>query len=181
MMRLKGVRYGLNFRQCYYTIDPQGHVDTLWRLPPDWKDHATREGIDKLVEQAMARSLSKPGFETAEVLFEDNFDDGSVAGWTFLEGAQTQRLTAALAGDSLTRSMVYRYGAESWASPNYLLNSFQDGVPVSVKVPRDPSTGLHRLPYHDKTLIEIGVVNGRLRLRCASLYRVNAIGELVAA
>ena len=155
----------------YYTVDRRQRIETLWKLPPDWKDLNTLENVEKIIENVTKQTPSRPRFRTAEVLLEDNFDDGSVAGWTFLQGAQTQRLTAPLAGDSLTRSMVYRYGAESWASPRFLLDTFQRGIPQSTPIPRDPDRGLFRRPCRDGTLIEFGATGGRLRLRGASLYR----------
>ena len=124
-----------------------------------------------MIDKVQKQTLPRPQFRTAEVLMEDNFDDGSVAGWTFLQGSQTKRLTAPLAGDSLTRSMVYRYGAESWASPQFLLEGFAQGIPQSVPIPRDVRSGLFRRPCRDGTLIEFGAIGGRLRLRGASLYR----------
>ena len=155
----------------FYTIDAEQRLDTLWRLPPEWKERNTLSHVEKLIQQVQEHVQPRPRFKTAEVLMEDNFDDGSVAGWTFLQGSQTQRLTAPLAGDSLTRSMVYRYGAESWAAPHFLLEGFQRGLPQSVQIPQDSRTGLFRRPCRDGTLIEFGAIDGRLRLRGASLYR----------
>ena len=75
------------FAKFYYTVAEDGKIISIFGFPPEMQKHATLPQFEKLILDEINRPRPKPvEYKTAELLFFDDFDDGSMAGWTFLEG-----------------------------------------------------------------------------------------------
>lgn len=140
----------------YYLVDQDGAIRSIFGFPPDLREHATLAGFDKLILDEVARPPPKQvEYRPAETLFFDDFDDGSMAGWVFLEGERGFR------GEPINH-----WNDEIWVGPNSVLRNKppkgEEGPPT--RLARDPQTGALRGELNG-TPVEMGVFDGRLRLR----------------
>ena len=158
------------FAKFYYTIAQDRSIHSIFGLPAEMEKYARMPEFENLILDEIGKARPKPAaFKTAEVLFVDDFNDGSLAGWTFLEGErgffhmpQEQKRVA----QEKNPNWVHAWNDETWVGPGSVIhNVLPDGTksPDS-RVAQDLTTGM----FHgekDGTPIEFGVVNGRLRLR----------------
>lgn len=144
------------FAKFFYAIRADGAIVSIFGFPPDLREHATLERFEKLIIDTVRRpSPEKVPYRLGEVLFLDDFDDGSMAGWTFLEG-----------GRGFMDEPYTQWNDETWVGPySVLRNRMPDGKEnPPTRMTRDRITGVLR-GERNGTPIEIGVFNGRLRLR----------------
>ena len=139
----------------FYTVAKDGSIDCLPAFAPDMKPYATLDCIEKMIIDEVNRSTEAPSFKEGELLFQDGFEDGSLAGWIFLIGAQSE---------------VRRGGWEAWIAPTNVV-SYDDKRTIR-EMERDPKTGLYRFDHaNHRSVSEIGIINGRLRMRSSRLHR----------
>ncbi|MAG85684.1 hypothetical protein CMK10_16160 [Candidatus Poribacteria bacterium] len=139
----------------YYSVEKDGQVSSIFDFPPEMGTHtATVEQFEILISKALKKSRpSRRRYELGTVLFTDDFDDGSLAGWTFLEGTKIRQ-------PHKTGAFIWRDAVGYlWVGPE----TIQDPE-LEFHVARDSKTGLFHGERHS-TPIEFGIVNGRLRLR----------------
>lgn len=156
------VHYAVPF---YYTVEKDGTVTSAFGFPPDMQPYTKIERLEVVIVEAANRPQPQPPrFKLGEVLFTDNFDDGSLAGWTFLEGSRTLKKPPPV-GIGFEFEML-------WIGPHSVLENDRGfaGEPPTTTLTRDPQTGLYT-GKHNNTVIEIGVANGRLRLRSSHALR----------
>jgi hypothetical protein len=158
------------FAKFFYTIAQDGSIHSIFGLPPDMQKYAKMPEFENLILDEIAKPHPRPtAFKTAEVLFVDDFNDGSLAGWTFLEGERgffnipQENKQVARAKNA---NWPHDWNDETWVGPGSVIHNV---LPNGAKSPdsrvtQDPASGM----FHgekDGTPIEFGVVNGRLRLR----------------
>jgi len=146
----------------YYVVEKDGSITHAFGLPPDLQQHATLPMFSALIREAAARpQLTTPAFQLGEVLMTDDFDDGSLAGWTFLSGKRGFG----------KKPVEYSLDVE-WLAPNAtLINHMKfPGEPPTTTLQRDPKTGLYT-GRHNNTVIEFGVAEGRFRMRSSHIWR----------
>lgn len=139
----------------FYSIEKDGTVGSIFRFPPEMAAHATTlECFEKLIASALhAARPARRGYRLGEELLTDNFDDGSLAGWTFLEGGKIRK-------PHQTGAFTWRDAVGYlWVGPRTIKDPS-----LQFNVTRDPATGLFRGQRH-ATPVEFGIVQGRLRLR----------------
>lgn len=133
----------------------------------------TLAGIVKELAQGGTTSSRPVEPKADELLFSDDFNDGSFAGWTFLEGERRS-------GSIVPGGSPADFGnGELWVGPHTVLRPLGDSrASTTTGIRRDPRTGalhgeLNGVP------VEIGVFDGRLRLRAGSrgLHIVAAAGD----
>jgi hypothetical protein len=158
------------FAKFYYTIAPDKSIHSIFGFPPEMQQYAKMPAFENLILNEVGKPHPKPAaFKTADVLFRDDFNDGSLAGWTFLEGERgflkmTQEQKRVLRATA--PNLPHNWNDETWVGPGSVIhNILPDGTasPDS-RVTQDPTTGI----FHgakDGMPIEFGVVNGRLRMR----------------
>ena len=154
------VRY---FCTSYYRVDRaagvvRGHVT----FPPSLQAYAPIERFERLILEELARPLPPaPQYQLGSVLMQEDFDDGSLAGWTFLQG-EAEPLPG---------------GMEKWMSPTraFIAAGPPGGEPVIGKPTRDPTTGIYfRIDQGsapDQRSTWFGVVDGKLRLKTSSIHQ----------
>ena len=150
----------------YYSVEKDGRVSSIFDFPPEIASRAqTLERFEALVGEAVAapRSPSRR-YQLGDILLADDFDDGSLAGWTFLEGTKIRQ--------------PLKTGGFTWrAAVGYLWVGPQTVKDPTLKfrVARDPQTGLFR-GERSGTPVEFGVVDGRLRMRSRHLlHHITAV------
>ena len=152
------------FADFYYLVLKDERIESIFGFPPEMRKHATLEGFERLiVEQAERPADNFDDWRTAETLFTDDFEDGSLAGWVFLEGERGFREPS---DDAERVRKLESWNDVIWVGPaSVLRNVMPDGKenPSTRMVP-DPQTGMLS-GLLNGTPIEIGVADGRLRLR----------------
>ncbi len=146
----------------YYSVGADGAVRSAFGVAPDLRPSMKLDRFEKLILDEVSRPAPKrPRFRLGEVLMTDNFDDGSLAGWTFLVG-----------GRGFTEPPVSQKFDVLWIGPNSTLRNVLEfkGEPATTRVVRDPKTGLYKC-RHNNTVVEFGVANGRLRMRSSHVWR----------
>lgn len=146
----------------YYVVENDGSITTAAGFPEEMQAYATLEEFESLIRDEVSRPQpTKPRLQLGETLMTDNFDDGSLAGWTFLVGDR-----------GFTEKPVEQKHDVSWLGPNSTLQNnlgFEGEAPTTTLV-RDPQTGLYT-GRHNNTTIEFGVVDGRLRMRSSHIWK----------
>jgi hypothetical protein len=180
---LNGEKYHY-FAKFYYCVAQDETISSLFGFPPEMRPYLTLPAFEKLIVDEVNRPHPKPAaFKTAEVLFADDFNDGSLAGWTFLEGMRGMRTMRSVMDEgkpatgaasspapnpwnSVETVPSMSWVDETWVGAGSVLhNMLPDGTVLpDTRMTRDPATGMIR-GEKSGTLVEIGVVNGRLRLR----------------
>ncbi len=146
----------------YYVVEPNGTITTAHGFPEEMQSHATLSAFESLIADEVSRPPTVvPRFRSAETLMTDDFDDGSLAGWTFLVGDR-----------GFTDKPVEQKHDVSWIGPGTTLinNLGFEGEPPTTTLVRDPETGLYS-GRHNNTVVEFGVDNGRLRLRSSHIWK----------
>jgi hypothetical protein len=150
----------------YYSFGKDDRVSSIFDFPPPMRVHAaTVEQFEALIAEALRRPhLPRRHCKLGAVLFTDDFDDGSLAGWTFLEGTKIRKRHKT--GEFVWRDAV----GYLWVGPDTVKDP-----KLEFHVTRDSKTGLFRGERHS-TPVEFGVVNGRLRLRSHHyLHHITAV------
>jgi len=146
----------------YYVVEQDGSIVSAFGFPQEMQAHATLAKIEALIADEVNRlPPARPRFRLGETLMTDDFEDGSLAGWTFLVGER-----------GFTGKPVEQKHDVLWIGPNTTLNNnlgFQ-GEPPTTKMLRDPKTGLYT-GRHNNTVVEFGVAEGRLRLRSSHIWK----------
>lgn len=149
------------FVPFYYVVKDDGAIYSAFGFPPDLQAHAQIDKFEKLIIDVASRpQQAPPKFRLGEVLLTDDFDDGSLAGWTFIEGQRGFK-------ENPTRTQF----DVLWAGPNTVFENelkFED-EPEKSPVKLDPETGLYRAQTNHTT-VEFGVANGRLRMRTSQVW-----------
>ncbi len=146
----------------YYTVAADGAINSAFGFPPAMQAQAKLPLFAKFISEQVNRPRRKrPHFKTAEVLFTDDFNDGSLAGWTFLTGRH-----------GFTEPPLNRDIDVMWIGPHTVLDNNMKfaGEPPTVALERNPKSGLY-FARHNNTTIEFGVVEGRLRMRSSHIHR----------
>ncbi len=146
----------------YYTVEKDGAIGYAFGFPPDMREHARLDRFEKLIVDEVKRPRpTKPKFKTADVLFFDDFDDGSLAGWTFLVGER-----------GFKKEPFKQQFDVLWIGPDSIIdNELRDeGEPEKVKLAWNAERRLYHA-HRNHTDIEIGVVEGRLRLRTSMIWQ----------
>jgi len=149
------------FARFFYCIAKDGTIGSIFGFPPEMRPYLTLPAFEKLIMDEVHRPKPlKIGHKTAEVLFSDDFNDGSLAGWTFLEGER------GFWGIPVKDHPFNVWNDETWVGPKSVLrNKLPTGKEnPPTRMERDPNTGVLR-GLRNGLPIEIGVFNGRLRLR----------------
>jgi len=145
----------------YYVVEQDGSISSAFGFPDDMQAHATLSKIETLIADEVNRQpLTKPRFKLGESLMTDDFDDGSLAGWTFLVGKR-----------GFTQKPVEQKHDVLWIGPNTSLNNnlgFEGEAPTTT-IARNPKTGMFS-GRHNNTVIEFGVTKGRLRMRSSHIW-----------
>ena len=144
------------FAKFYYIVGEDGKISSIFGFPPEMQRHATLPEFETLILDAVSGPRPEPvEYRTAETLFFDNFNDGSMAGWAFLEGER-----------GFMEEPYNQWNDVTWVGPHSRLrNKPPDGEEKPATwMTRDPATGVLR-GERNGTPIEIGVFDGRLRLR----------------
>ena len=140
-------------------------VQPLLGVPPSMRPFSRFEQFTRMIrEEVEGKVESTPAYLLGEVLFEEDFNDGSLAGWTFIEG-EAEPLPG---------------GLEEWMSPTraVLRGPVRDGTLTLGCPVRDAKSGLlfkkddglDPFDAHaDGRETWFGVTNGRLRLRTSSI------------
>ncbi len=145
----------------FYRIRDGRIVGSPFSLSKELEAHGKLGAFERLVSKLVddERRTKPPAYRLGKVLFFDDFDDNSVAGWTFLVGHR-----------GAPEEIDSFYG-EKWVGP---------GLRWTHKYPkakrghrgrlmRDPETGNYE-GVLDMAKIQIGAYDGRLRLRCGRLW-----------
>lgn len=144
------------FAKFYYTVSKEGAVSSIFGFPPEMKPYTILEKMEALILEEVNRPKPEPvEYELGEVLYFDDFDDNSVAGWTFLEG-----------GRGFMEAPHNQWNDEVWIGPHTVL---RNKLPSGEEKPRtriscDRATGLF-MGKRNGTPIEFGAFNGRLWMR----------------
>ena len=146
----------------YYTIERDRTVGSAFGFPPEMREFTSHvDRFEELIRDQVNR-LQPPQmkYETAEVLFTDDFDDGSLAGWTFLVGER-----------GLKKEPIGTQFDVIWIGPHSTVDNELHGKDEAdtVRMALNPETGLYYAHRND-TEIEIGVVDGRLRMRSSNIW-----------
>ena len=137
----------------FYHVAADGRVSSNVPFPPDLARQSSLVQIEAIILEEIKRSLPNQQYKPGKVLFFEDFEDGSLAGWTFLQGVQDPRPD----------------GTETWIAPNYVFRWDSRAVH---KAKLNPKTGLYYFKHRDReTLSEFGIVNGRLRLRTSRVLQ----------
>jgi hypothetical protein len=159
------------FVKFFYSIAKDGTIGSIFGFPPEMRPYLTLPAFEKLIlDEINLPRPKKVEFKTAEVLFSDDFKDGSMAGWTFLEGERGF-------WDVPPKDAPFNlWNDETWVGPQSTLrNKLPNGKEnPPTRMERDPKTGVLR-GLRNGLPIEIGVFNGRLRLR-GGHYWLHIIG-----
>jgi hypothetical protein len=128
--------------------------------------------LDSLIRRIVAQQRRAGSFEDeyvlGEVQFADDFNDGSMAGWTPLTGS---RCYAPPEGISRTAPVPPSSRSELWLGENLRwTNAFPSGLSGTVgQLIRDPATQ-NLEGTCDGVKLELGVYDGRLRLRTSHVH-----------
>ena len=137
----------------FYRVGTDGTVRGVTPFAADLQPHATVERFEALIRDEVQRTEPAPRYRLGEVLLTDDFDDGSLAGWMFLEGTQGPRSG----------------GSENWMSSTYVKRYSRE---PAATMQRHPDTGLFYFKHSDReTISEFGIINGRLRLRTSRVLQ----------
>ncbi|HIA69930.1 TPA: hypothetical protein EYN98_28600 [Candidatus Poribacteria bacterium] len=137
----------------FYRVGADGRVSSNVPFPLDMARQSSLARIESIILEEVKRVPLGQRYKLGEVLFSEDLDDESLAGWMFLQGVQDSRPD----------------GTETWIAPNYVFRWDSRAVH---RAKRNPETGLYRFKHRDrKTLSEFGVVNGRLRLRTSRVLQ----------
>ena len=137
----------------FYRVGADGRVSSNVPFPLDMARQSSLARIESIILEEVKRVPLGQRYKLGEVLFSEDLDDESLAGWMFLQGVQDSRPD----------------GTETWIAPNYVFRWDSRAVH---RAERNPETGLYRFKHRDrKTLSEFGVVNGRLRLRTSRVLQ----------
>ena len=137
----------------FYRVGADGVVRGATPFAADLQAHAGVDRFEALILDWVQRPDPSPRYVHGEVLLVDDFDDGSLAGWMFLEGTQDPT----------------PWGSENWISTTYVKRYGDD---PDIPMQRHPETGLFYLKHADRqTMSEFGIVNGRLRLRTSRVLQ----------
>jgi len=145
----------------YYTVEEDETVGSAFGFPADMREHTPIDRFEKLILDEVNRPRPpQVDYETAEVLFTDDFDDGSLAGWTFLVGER-----------GFKEDPINQQFDVLWIGPDSIVDNelHAEDEPETVKVAFDPDRGLYHA-HRNSTEIEIGVVDGRLRMRSSNIW-----------
>jgi pimeloyl-ACP methyl ester carboxylesterase len=149
------------FAKFYDTVAADGTIGSIFGFPPEMQPYLTLPAFETLILDEVNRPRPKKvEFAAAEVLFSDDFNDGSLAGWTFLEGER------GFWDVPPEKAPFNLWNDETWVGPNSVLrNKLPNGKEnPPTRMERDPATGILR-GVRNGLPIEIGVFDGRLRLR----------------
>ncbi len=145
----------------YYVVEQNGQVTSAFGFPADMRKHTQVDRFERLItEAAKTAPIVAPPHRLGNVLLVDDFDDGSLAGWTFLEGRR-----------GFQEDPVNTQFDVLWAGPTTVFKNelkFDDEPPESPVV-RDPETGLYKAQTNH-THVEFGVADGRLRMRTSQVW-----------
>ena len=126
----------------FYRVGADGRVSSNVPFPLDMARQSSLARIESIILEEVKRVPLGQRYKLGEVLFSEDLDDESLAGWMFLQGVQDSRPD----------------GTETWIAPNYVFRWDSRAVH---RAERNPETGLYRFKHRDrKTLSEFGVVNG---------------------
>jgi len=144
----------------FYVIRDGAVVGSPYPLSEELAKHRELADFERLIERIVAlppKQLDR--YVPGKVLFFDDFDDGSYAGWTFLTGAR---------GDE---TMIESFYGEKWVGPGLRWkNKYPEDKRGSWgELTRDENTGNYE-GVLDGAQLQIGVYDGRLRLRCSRLW-----------
>jgi len=145
----------------YYTVEEDGTIGSAFGFPADMRAHTRVDRFEELILDEVNRPHPvQAKYETAEVLFFDDFDDGSLAGWTFLVGDR-----------GFKKEPINQDFDVIWIGPDSIVDNELHGEdePATVQMTLDPKTGLYHAHRND-TEIEIGVIDGRLRMRSSNIW-----------
>ncbi|MBN1422578.1 MAG: prolyl oligopeptidase family serine peptidase [Planctomycetes bacterium] len=153
------------FAKFFYAVAPDGSIGSIFGFPQEMRPYLRLSAFEELIAEAVARPAAPaPAYEPAEVLFFDDFDDGSLAGWAFLEGER-----------GFLGERLHHWDDETWVGPGSLLRNLppsgRESPPSWVRY--DPDEHVWR-GERNGTPIEIGVFDGRLRMR-GGLYWLHII------
>ena len=139
----------------YYLVTEDNMVESLFGFPMEMLPHLRLDRMEDLILNAITEGPPvPPKFQTAEVLLTDNFDDHSLAGWTFLEG---NKIRKPFNTDGFIWQDAVNY---IWIGPHNI------HLPqLELFVSRDLQGGFYKGTWNHVTPVEFGIVNGRLRLR----------------
>jgi hypothetical protein len=146
----------------YYVVENSKTITSAFGFPEEMQKHATLTKIESLIMDEVNRPQpAVPNFKLGDTLLTDNFDDGSLAGWTFLVGER-----------GFTSKPIKQQFDVLWLGPkSKLVNNLGfKGEPAETTLKEDPKTGLFQ-GRHNNTVIEFGVTDGRLRLRSSHIWR----------
>jgi hypothetical protein len=146
-------------------------------MAADLEKHAQVDQIETLIERTVRLSHKKDAhkeeYVLGEVLFSDDFNDGSMAGWTALTGARFNPAKA----KAFTPPLVFSAQTsdefdEAWIGERL---QWKDMYPITKRgtigqIVRNRDTG-NLEGMRDGSKIEIGVYDGRLRLRSNHLFQ----------
>ena len=143
---------------AYYPVRESRVSGSPYPFAEDMQAHADVAKFESLIRSIVSRPPPKTvEYVPSKVLFYDDFDDGSFAGWTFLVGARDGSL------DDF-------YG-EKWVGPGLQWrNEYpEEQRGTRGKLARDSETGNYEGTL-DGAKLQLGVYDGRLRLRCSRLW-----------
>ncbi len=150
------------FAKFYYTVSEDGNIASIFGFPEEMREHTSLEKFEKLIISEINKPVpEKVEFTLGKLLYSDDFDDGSIAGWIFLDG-----------GRGFMEAPHNQWIDETWVGPQSVLrNKLPSGEEkASSRMVYDPKTGvLHGI--RNGTPIEIGVFNGRLRMRSGHYWQ----------
>ena len=144
----------------FYRVQAGEVVGSPYRLSEELARHRQLADFERLIEKLVAQPPKQfDRYVPGRVLFFDDFDDGSFAGWTFLVGAR----------DGEAR--IDDFYGEKWVGPGLRwTNKYPEAERgTRGKLTRNPQTGNYE-GVIDGARIEIGVYDGRLRLRSSRLW-----------
>ena len=145
---------------CFYLIRNGEIAGSPYALSDELARHRRLDQFERLIGEIVSRPPWQFGeYVPGRVLFFDDFDDGSFAGWTFLIGAR--------GGEA----ELENFRGEKWVGPGL---RWKNTYPESQRGTRgelaqDPRTGNYE-GVKDGAQLQIGVYNGRLRLRSTRLW-----------
>lgn len=145
----------------FYRIRDGQVVGSPFSLSKELAAHSRLEAFERLMARLIEaeRQASPPAYRLGKVLFFDDFDDNSTAGWTFLVGHR-----------GAPEEIDSFYG-EKWVGPGL---RWTHKYPKKMRgrrgrLTQDPQTGNYE-GVLDMAKIQIGAYDGRLRLRCSRLW-----------
>ena len=145
--------------RSFYPIRAGEITGSPYRLSEELAKHRRLDAMERLIRDIVARPPKQfDEYVPGRVLFFDDFKDGSFAGWTFLVGAR--------GGEA----KIDDFDGEKWVGPGLRWkNKYPDsrrGTPGELV--RNPATGNYE-GVCDGAQLQIGVYDGRLRLRSSRL------------